>query len=406
MSYVMSHDGKILTFSTEIQDFCLVSIENIHLISSTNISVNYSSHDEIILHSFGTELNANYTEYGFTISSKGGNVPDILYRIVQEEQVFLYWKAFRFSWLDNFKNIVKFSIKDFIVLANGLTIESLQEVEDTSKIIAFYDSWRFEQYHLFNPMIYFCAFGSIDMANCLEQSLYSLINFSKWKYNIVLITDIEIEKLKKVIPNDILLHLQIYHTEAKDLLEYTVSRYNIFEYKCAKMSNPIIYSDIDIVFDSKIDEIVKECAITEMFYIASEGPVGDGTWFGGNLFFDEGKDISAEPGLNSGFFMLKNNKQNKEIMRITQESIYNFSKKIGSRIFLELDQPFLNYSLRKIGTFNCSEINSILDFCGSGDYVSDHRKGVVHFLGGVGKSEKKLTRMTDYINKLKKGLPL
>ena len=243
-------------------------------------------------------------------------------------------------------------------------------------------------------LIYYTISGDKKYLSLLELSIESLINFGKYKGDILLICD-------KFIKENISIDYPNLKYMIVDEVDKSLSSGNKLRvYECEYLSNydNILFLDSDILIINDINPLFKESSLVEeKFIVSSEiglshnNRVITNNGHAGELLTDNQKILYKDvPCINAGCFLFRNNKENLEILKETYNLYIN-----GKRFDL-YEQPYLNYVLLIKDKF----IHNLQNYISHISLI-DKNKSIIHYCGPVGNFEFKFKFMKRDLDILK-----
>ncbi|MGO9849372.1 MAG: hypothetical protein ACLPKT_23025 [Methylocella sp.] len=239
----------------------------------------------------------------------------------------------------------------------------------------------------FKPLVYYCLYGPDSFYECLQLSLTSLAIHGRYNGAIGVACDRPISEVIKFIPaafhNQLIISAASKHRDCFNRYDLDHGLYDDYQ--------PILYSDVDVVFDCDINNLLIDLLLQRQLCCATEAnehpnlanqsprlwPTFVGNFFGRYLYAAEPafpeKAVLANAGVQ-GF-------DNTARVRIAYELV----KAIASRVTSDFlgtfgDQPILNYVLHKTGYGNFELMNR---YCRATREMADpspaERRGLVHF---------------------------
>lgn len=254
--------------------------------------------------------------------------------------------------------------------------------------------WRWEEYRLYRPLVFFAIFDSEVHLKRLRQSLRSLREIASFNGDVVLLTN---------LPNHVVAeHLGTYRTGVETVtmpkrhaVEPWASRYRIFEWEHAWRYQPLLYVDSDVVFDRAIDDMLPELTMLDRLAAGSESfshyDTSDSVGCG--LFRQDGY-IPGGVGFNSGIICIPN----VAIGAYPLALIYKTACKLNeSDTHVNWrDQPVANYIGAKLHCFDMTIMTRLIR---SNNDDPSSACGFVHFWGEETGYDKR-DRMDMYISRI------
>ena len=196
-------------------------------------------------------------------------------------------------------------------------------------------------------LVYFCIFHNNDYVDLLRILMKTVKLYSQTDtIDFLVITESKFESAIKHISTmlNIPIHIKICNTLNKYDTYY--SRYSIFDYEHINNYKKILYLDTDIIIQNDLITLFNidiEDRIHGMPELNNENKhfTIESEWFGG-WFFDFTTIDKNIKGMNSGILFFKNTESSRLIFKDITEHIA-FMKKLGCRMPVPWDQPFLNF---------------------------------------------------------------
>ncbi|MDI2113297.1 glycosyltransferase [Commensalibacter nepenthis] len=275
-----------------------------------------------------------------------------------------------------------------------------------------HDSWKVASFKLYRPLIYFCAFGKSEIFECVYTAIQSLIEFGKWKHDIVIFTATE---TKEFLENKLLdlelknkLHI-ITITPATDTLDWVMARYRI-NHPILQQAQPILYLDTDIVCNAPLDTLFIDNIDSSLILACKEGrideghPESGGYWYGWRLMKED--NVPFNPygrGFSAGAMFFRNLELALPLFNIIIKSVYGFMKQQGYNDDF-YDQRFTNYILFKLKKIDIEILANwlLLHRIAPGTHslpTQNKKLGLVHFLNVSTKD--KLITMKKYLDTIR-----
>ncbi|MCG4252941.1 glycosyltransferase [Acetobacter senegalensis] len=269
------------------------------------------------------------------------------------------------------------------------------------------ESWKIHKFFLFKPAIVFVVFGRGKTLDQFKICIESLENPGDYTDSIFIITNINNEELISCVPKRFLSKIKIIQMYAEDQLDFVGARLSIFSTNYLDKFQPILYSDVDVVFDKNIDGFLRLSAMAdkcsaqiEKFHFHKQS-----SHVGGSLFQEDKYDLEDVNGFNGGILMVPNMYYHKENLQACYVSLCNYISNYGRDSVPFYDQSILNYVLYKMNDFSPfpvtpatqvggSEHQSVRDMFELNPY---NPKGFVHFWN----TADRIKEMTSYLEKIR-----
>jgi hypothetical protein len=240
----------------------------------------------------------------------------------------------------------------------------------------------------FNPLVYFCVYGDESFYECLRLSLESLAEYGSFRGMVGVACDRSRDELITYIPETF--HDRLIVSEGSRDRGW-FNRYYL-DHGLYDAFQPILYCDIDVVFDANIADLLidivlqdRVCCATENYGFSHWAELPPRLWddrpgnyFGKYLYAsDPNFDDARVPLGNSGVIGFDNTRRIRAVNGLV--------RRIASRQNTELlriysDQPILDYVLHKTGIGNFEILNKYCRLTRSvADVPPSGRCGMAHF---------------------------
>lgn len=267
-------------------------------------------------------------------------------------------------------------------------IHAISDVRDNLNFL-FMDEWKVHKLFLLKPAIVFVVFGRGKTLKQFEICIQSLDNPAFYRGDIFIITDLSEEEILSCVPLIFQTKLNFMFMKALDQLDFVGARLSIFNTDILEGFQPIVYSDVDVIFDKNIDEFLRVSAMSdkcsaqiESFHFHKDSPHA-----GGTLFQKDEYVLGDVHGFNGGILMVPNLRQHGENLRACYHSLRNYTSEFGRDSIPFYDQRILNYILYKVNDFSPSPVTECTQVGGEGhksiremfELNPRDPKGFVHF---------------------------
>jgi hypothetical protein len=260
----------------------------------------------------------------------------------------------------------------------------------------------------FTPLVYYCVYGDDSFYECLRLSLVSLEKYGCFGGAVGVACD-RPHELAKYIPETF--HHRLIVTEASKQRGWFNQYY--LDHGRYDSYQPILYSDVDVIFDAGITDLLIDLLLCGQVCCATEGNsypqlreapprLWDdypGNFFGRYLYTSDTEFGDAQASLgNAGVVGFDNTTRVRHINDLVRTIA---ARQSSDRLRIFTDQPILNYVLHKTGLGNFD----ILDrYCRLTLTVEDvpaaGRRGIAHFhlASGAEDALPKVSVMRSYLN--------
>lgn len=293
---------------------------------------------------------------------------------------------------------IEFETEDFIKQIAGCS---------EKKFFIINEQWKIHKFFILKPVVVFVVFGDGSAYDQFKLSIESLNNPGNYDGNIIVVTNLEKEKIYKISPNNFKDKIKIVSMYAQDRLDFVGARLSIFTTDFLDSFQPIIYSDADVIFDKEVKDFLRigamadKCsAQVENFHLHKESE-----HVGGSLFQQDLYELENVYGFNGGILLVPNMVYHKDHLRACYLCLHNYVINYGRDSIPFYDQSVLNYVLYKMHDFSPSPVTEMTQVGGDEHqsiramYELDPRKpkGFVHFWNTANRVEE----MSAYLEKIK-----
>jgi hypothetical protein len=252
------------------------------------------------------------------------------------------------------------------------------------RLVILLEGWRIDELILFNPMIYYLAFGQEHVFQQLNLSLQSLAQVGRYDGHVLVFTDrtkAEITKEAPWLPPE---KIDVSYIPATEWVGFVAGKYCIVEEEKSHSHQPVVYMDPDIIYNTDVKSFLIEMAVSdritsplELFSGLEHAPSVGATL----LQLDHAQPRFA-CGFNCGTIGIPNIPAHKHTLLLIRQIITNFLDIRGREAFRWVDQEAANYVSYKIAHFDTNHISRCVR------YGFEHtktplepRSGLVHFWG-------------------------
>jgi predicted O-methyltransferase YrrM len=250
-------------------------------------------------------------------------------------------------------------------------------------------------------LVYFCVFHHKDYVELLRILMTTIKLYSRTDtIDFLVLTESKFESAIQEISTtlNIPIRMKFYNIMTNSVDVYN-RRFCIFDYENIHNYQKILYLDTDIIVQNDLTTLF-EHDIDDCIYAMSEGTIEHE--YHGGWFFDFSRIDKNISGMNSGILLFKNTDLPKNIFRDTIDHIDTI-KKVGSRMPLCADQPFLNFNCIKRGGQNTVLLNKYICIYGAEPPPPPSSPTDVilcHFAWPIGNANHKKKRMISHITHL------
>lgn len=258
----------------------------------------------------------------------------------------------------------------------------------------------------FNPVIYFCVFGSDDYYECCQIAVTSLRRFGRYTGDIIIIADRTPEQVLSILPDDVRDRVLVRPVSGHEPL---FERYKVFDHPISEYL-PVMYLDTDIVVADDIRPLLKQAATRPGLHMYREAhePLDDikdtrwdidANWWG-SWMIGRSDSLADLPfwRATSGIMIFND-------LHLIQSLFENvcMMARLTRRHEIDWfgDQPILNYLATQMEIIDISLLNGKSVNSAHADHFMARRKRfLMHVSIGVGKGYKKLPIMQELLRRL------
>lgn len=263
----------------------------------------------------------------------------------------------------------------------SLAMEKSERRAQTDRVDVVREGWKRERFDRFRPLIYFvvCGHGLLDQFRLAIDSLW---NFANYRDEVLIITDIDDKFIFEHIPENMKEKCFTKRIVVSDYLDVVCSRLSICNFSDLVEYQPVIYSDLDVIFDAPVESILIEILNAEGFDAQTEGdgPAREKESTGARFFADDNLLGYEDCGFNSGILGIPGMRRWGRELNLILNAVAEFVERRGRESLAGREQYIANYILAKTRMFVPRVVHRStwvpmdrLDPSGS------RRKGFVHF---------------------------
>ncbi|MBS0640917.1 MAG: hypothetical protein U1E70_23580 [Acetobacteraceae bacterium] len=277
---------------------------------------------------------------------------------------------------------------------------------DANQVTLQYDGWKVEQLTVWRPLVYMIAFGKQEIFDCLTLALQALRQFGRYEGEVLLFTDRLPEQLARVVPPGMEKQIKLATSPARDILDYTATKFRVCDIAEMARYRPLLYLDVDVICDRPIEGLLRRIHRANRLCVALEHDLlGNHNFYGANLF---ASDPTARPrherGFTSGIIGIPHIGVARQTFPSVLNTLYGIARAMGTRQPSDwYDQPTFNYVLNKLDAANVEVLTphvvTPVDLTVPVNNIP--RLGFAHFCGGVGNTVVKLPAMRGYLDLLR-----
>jgi len=254
--------------------------------------------------------------------------------------------------------------------------------DETAKEFIFFDGWKANKAKLYKPVLVFVLFGYGSAVKQFESCVEGLKQLSCYHGEIIIVGDVDEILVRNMLGEPLSLKTRVVRYYGGDQLDYVGARLSIFNSEILDSYQPILYSDVDIIFDCNINPFLMRSACAEKcsaqvepFHLISESEHA-----GATLVRQDPFPGMEKPGFNGGLLMVPNVENHGKYLRAAFRSMSLYCNEQGRKSIPFYDQSVLNYVLYKMGDFDASPVTECVQI-GGPDFPADpsNPRGFVHF---------------------------
>lgn len=266
----------------------------------------------------------------------------------------------------------------------------------------FFRDWQPVPAVLLNPVIVLVVFGNGKVVDQYKKCIYSISEISNYSGKIIILSNLGEDYLVQMAPKKIQSSIDVVEMTGLDTLDFVGARLSIFNTNILDDYQPIIYSDVDIVFDKEIEPFLVKGAqygkcsaqIEEFHYIGSSDHTG------AQLVKQDFFDCENLKGFNGGLLLIPNMSEHGLILKAAYNCITRYITEHGRNSIAFYDQSVLNYVLYKLNDFDGRLVSEHTQIGGDEHPVRSlpldpsNPRGFVHFWNSAQRVEAMESYMT------------
>lgn len=262
------------------------------------------------------------------------------------------------------------------------------------------EGWRIDQICLYRPLVFYSAFGPSEILEQFAISVRSLIEVAHYRGRIAVLTDRSKPELAAFLPESILAQLTTIQLKPHDRPGFMAARYLILDWDDAWKFQPILYVDVDIVFDRDVTPMLHAIAMSDHIAapIEHHTSLTDHAPSGAALLQRDLCSPGYMAGFNTGTLGIPNLRAHAEHLRLIRRVIANHSLLHGRHALPYGDQEVANYVSFRLAHFDTGLISSFVRYGGTDAHLGE-RRGLVHFWPVPGPAAR-TQAMRDYLARL------
>ena len=225
---------------------------------------------------------------------------------------------------------------------------------DPMNIILHRDGWKTDNLVLYRPLVVFVLFGGGDIVAQFRLAVLSLFRVGRYDGDILVIGDRSREDLQPLFPPEFRGELLVYRAGATDRLDQVGARMMLGEITAAKVRQPVLYTDADVIFDRPLAPFLHRLALLDKLsaQIETREPLAAKPSVGGQLVSADGMTLGEMPGFNAGILGIPNMYRHARTLRAIRRGMVNFVERLGREALVGADQAMANYITLKLNVFD------------------------------------------------------
>ncbi len=271
--------------------------------------------------------------------------------------------------------------------------------------VLFRDGWKHDQILLFNPLVVFVVFGdNLDLLAQFRLAVTSLWLFGQYDGDILVIGDQPRDVIESILPEPFQVKLRFHPMRANDRMDMVAARLAIGNIPSLNCYQPVLYADLDVIFDAPIQPFFEAMIFSEKLSAQSERfhRLGETECLrvGGTLFSEDPMNFKECFGFNAGIIGLPGVVRAGWALRIAQRALRYYAAEHGRDGLPGYEQSMLNYSLRRLDMFEPGPVSSRTQITNLADRLDENKpRGFVHFWPAA---ENRAMEMQNYFDALKR----
>jgi hypothetical protein len=258
------------------------------------------------------------------------------------------------------------------------------------------DGWRIDRIARYRPLVFYTAFGDSGAVEQLELSLQSLVGPGGFDGDVAVLTDRGVERIRALKPATMAGSIVVVHCDAADALAQQASHLAIAGWPDARMFQPLLYVDTNIMFDAGVAPLMQALALASRI-AAPRAPAGAET-LGADLVRDDAWDSDDMTGLAGGVLGIPNLGQHGHTLDLIGRIMRNRVSLFGREAMPQAEQAAANYVSFRLGPFDTGLITPFLR--NADDAVEEVAPaGLVRF-AAIPAGEERLARMRRYLQRI------
>ncbi len=244
------------------------------------------------------------------------------------------------------------------------------------------DGWRIDELYLFKPLIYYVAFGDVNVLAQLYLSIESLLRVGKFAGDIIVYTDRDHATICKEVPCVIPNNIRVVDIRAHDWVGYVAGKYCILDDQKAYDYQPVIYMDPDIIYNKNFQEFLIESAVSDRMGAPIEhaSQLATAVSVGAELLQLDNEQPRFACGFNAGTLCIPNLPAHRQSLELIRRVIQNFTNIRGRGALGWVDQEAANYVSYKFAFVNTNYVSQCVRYGFENDAEElGALSGLVHF---------------------------
>ncbi|WP_298954420.1 hypothetical protein [uncultured Methylobacterium sp.] len=259
-----------------------------------------------------------------------------------------------------------------------------------------HDKYKIERLDIFNPLLYFSAYGKENSFILLRMCISSIEKSGDYDGDYMIVTNKSEAYIRSVLDFIDPERLHVVFVPVHDVIDMVCARFKVYDVDLIRSYQPIMYCDFDIVCNASILETLIKISLRSGVSVKSEGAI-DLPHYGSVLIAgDEHCKPQQLLGFNSGVIGFRNIDDVDCVFKAVIHSIYSHLRHGLPRTSREAyDQPAANYIFSKLSGYDLDIMDAFVHPWPPERNEDITGRGLVHFCGGVG-ADHKVNRIKSY----------
>lgn len=262
------------------------------------------------------------------------------------------------------------------------------------------DAWRIVPIFRYRPLVYFVACGNDLVIRQFALAAMSLVTAGGYDDEIVVITDKSPDQIAALFPPDIAVPVAVLPVHAADSVGYKAARFLLIEWPDAHAFQPLLYVDVDILFDLPVAPMLHAIARSDRICVVPEPySLATSPFVGSHLLADDGCEPPPDMlGFNGGTLGIPSMMRHRDVLETIARVLHNRLTITDRHTVQFVDQPISNYVAFKLGNFDNALLARYARLANESARPED-RRGFVHYCW-VPDAELRVETMEKYLRQV------